>query len=104
MQFHLFSFVIHILNFFSQLPVHIKLTPPKESLVSEAAIRKRKGKSKEGENDIDMIDIQEGSASKNALATLDIFAGCGGLSEGLQKAGNYFWLFNSSYLCPLKLF
>ncbi|KAI3770449.1 hypothetical protein L6452_01583 [Arctium lappa] len=70
-----------------QIPVHIKLTPPKESLVSDAAIRKRKGKSKEGENDIDMIDNQESSASKNCLSTLDIFAGCGGLSEGLQKAG-----------------
>lgn len=57
-------------------------------MVNEAAIRKRKGKSKEGENDIEMTDNQESSGLKNSLATLDIFAGCGGLSEGLQKAGN----------------
>ncbi|KAI3695093.1 hypothetical protein L1987_78081 [Smallanthus sonchifolius] len=71
----------------NQLPVNIKLSPPKENFVNEAAIRKRKGKSKEGEDDIDMTDNQKSSASKNRLATLDIFAGCGGLSEGLQKAG-----------------
>nr|XP_043622522.1 DNA (cytosine-5)-methyltransferase 1B-like isoform X2 [Erigeron canadensis] len=70
-----------------QLPVHIKLSPPKEKLINDAAIRKNKGKSKEGEDDMDMIDNQETSASKIYLATLDIFAGCGGLSEGLQKAG-----------------
>ena len=27
---------------------------------------------------------------ENSLATLDIFAGCGGLSEGLQLSGNVF--------------
>ncbi|KAF5803309.1 putative DNA (cytosine-5-)-methyltransferase [Helianthus annuus] len=70
-----------------QLPVNIKLSPPKENFVNEAAIRKRKGKSKEGESDIDMATNQSSSASQNRLATLDIFAGCGGLSEGLQKAG-----------------
>lgn len=70
-----------------QLPANIKLSPPKKNLVNEAAIRKKKGKSKEGENDIDMTDNHETSTSKNRLATLDIFAGCGGLSEGLQKAG-----------------
>lgn len=84
-------FVIYsniILNFFPQLPANIKLSPPKENLVNDAAIRKKKGKSKEGENDSDMADKKESSASLNRLATLDIFAGCGGLSEGLQKAGN----------------
>ncbi|PWA40704.1 DNA cytosine-5-methyltransferase [Artemisia annua] len=70
-----------------QLPANIKLSPPKENLVNDAAIRKKKGKSKEGENDSDMADNKESSASLNRLATLDIFAGCGGLSEGLQKAG-----------------
>ncbi|XP_071699041.1 DNA (cytosine-5)-methyltransferase 1B-like [Rutidosis leptorrhynchoides] len=70
-----------------QLPVNIKLSPPKESMVNEAAIRKRKGKSKEGEQDIEMTDNQKNSGLKNRLVTLDIFAGCGGLSEGLQKAG-----------------
>ncbi|KAL7593148.1 hypothetical protein Lser_V15G34056 [Lactuca serriola] len=71
-----------------QLPVNIKLSPPKETTANEAAIRKRKGKSKEGENDdVEMSETKEGFASKNILATLDIFAGCGGLSEGLTKAG-----------------
>ncbi|KAL8255048.1 hypothetical protein R6Q59_033269 [Mikania micrantha] len=70
-----------------QLPVNIKLSPLKENFVNEAALRKRKGKSKEGESNIDMNDNQQSSASNNRLATLDIFAGCGGLSEGLQKAG-----------------
>ncbi|KAI7755349.1 hypothetical protein M8C21_026116, partial [Ambrosia artemisiifolia] len=70
-----------------QLPVNVKLSPPKENFVNEAAIRKRKGKSKEGESDVDMADNQQSSASRNRLATLDIFAGCGGLSGGLQKAG-----------------
>ncbi|XP_076952096.1 DNA (cytosine-5)-methyltransferase 1B-like [Bidens hawaiensis] len=70
-----------------QLPANIKLSPLKENFVNEAAIRKRKGKGKEGESDIDMTDSLQASAPKNRLATLDIFAGCGGLSEGLQKAG-----------------
>ncbi|KQK12690.1 DNA (cytosine-5)-methyltransferase 1A [Brachypodium distachyon] len=32
-------------------------------------------------------DKQKAAASENSLATLDIFAGCGGLSEGLQLSG-----------------
>lgn len=43
---------------------------------------KKKGKCKEGENDLDVDKLKE-----NRLATLDIFAGCGGLSEGLQQSG-----------------
>jgi DNA (cytosine-5)-methyltransferase 1 len=40
-------------------------------------------------------DKQAGSGKdivipENSLATLDIFAGCGGLSEGLQLSGNVF--------------
>ncbi|XP_076903483.1 DNA (cytosine-5)-methyltransferase 1B-like [Bidens hawaiensis] len=69
-----------------QLPINIKLSSPKENMVNEAAVRKRKGKSKEGESDIEMTDIKS-AAVINRLSTLDIFAGCGGLSEGLQKAG-----------------
>lgn len=71
-----------------QIPVNIKLSPPKETAANEAAIRKRKGKSKEGENeDNNITENKEGFSSKNILSTLDIFAGCGGLSEGLTKAG-----------------
>lgn len=61
-----------------QLPGHIELSSMKERVVDDSAYRKRKGKYKEEENDFD---------DKNRLATLDIFAGCGGLSEGLQQAG-----------------
>lgn len=38
-----------------------------------------------------------GEAAKNPLATLDIFAGCGGLSAGLKESGN------SSLLLHLNL-
>lgn len=45
-----------------------------------------------------MTETKEGFTSKNILATLDIFAGCGGLSEGLTKAGSFFFhSFNLSF-------
>lgn len=47
-----------------------------------SSIRKNKGKSKEGEDDFDSE-----KSKLNCLATMDIFAGCGGLSEGLQQSG-----------------
>ena len=53
---------------------------------NDAASRKKKGKSKEGENDLE-IEKQREASQQNCLTTLDIFAGCGGLSEGLQQAG-----------------
>lgn len=56
---------------------------------TDAASRKRKGKCKEGETDLEMEKQKEASQGNN-LATLDIFAGCGGLSEGLQRSGNFF--------------
>ena len=56
--------------------------------MDDAEIRKKKGKCKEGEN---CFDDKMDASSTNRLATLDIFAGCGGLSEGLQKSGR---------LCP----
>ncbi|GMP39554.1 hypothetical protein CsSME_00010344 [Camellia sinensis var. sinensis] len=64
-----------------QLPAHIKLTPSKERVVDDATIRKKKGKCKEGGSG---FDEQKDASSSNRLATLDIFAGCGGLSEGVS--------------------
>lgn len=68
-----------------QLPSHIKLKYS-VGLDTDAASRKRKGKSKEGETDLESEKQRETSQGNN-LATLDIFAGCGGLSEGLQRSG-----------------
>ena len=63
----------------------------KEREVDDSAYRKTKGKYKEEENNFYDTDIKTYTYHKNRLATLDIFAGCGGLSEGLQQAGNLFW-------------
>lgn len=51
------------------------------------ASRKKKGKCKEGEDNVG-YDKQSEASQENCLATLDIFAGCGGLSEGLRQSGN----------------
>ncbi|GFY94672.1 methyltransferase 1 [Actinidia rufa] len=64
---------------YGQLPAQIRLTAPKVSVVDNATNRKKKGKFKEGENS---FHEQKDDSSTNRLATLDIFAGCGGLSEG----------------------
>ena len=58
----------------------------KAKLIDESMARKRKGKGKEGEYD-DTVKHKDESL-KSRLTTLDIFAGCGGLSEGLEKSGN----------------
>lgn len=70
-----------------QLSAHVKLRYSARKEVDDAAIRKRKGKAKEGENDLE-VQRQVNASHENRLATLDIFAGCGGLSEGLQLSGN----------------
>lgn len=70
--------------FHGQLPAHVKLSPSKRKVADDAMNRKKKGKCIEGE---DGIDEKKEASSSNRLATLDIFAGCGGLSEGLQKSG-----------------
>ncbi|CAN4101552.1 unnamed protein product [Withania somnifera] len=66
-----------------KLPVQIKLKYSKVKL-DDATSRKRKGKGKEGEDEVGELNE---SSPRNCLATLDIFAGCGGLSEGLQHSG-----------------
>ncbi|KAJ7970086.1 DNA (cytosine-5)-methyltransferase [Quillaja saponaria] len=68
-----------------QFPFHNKIRYSTINLNGNAASRMKKGKGKEGEenSEPDKQEIDEG----NRLATLDIFAGCGGLSEGLQHSG-----------------
>lgn len=56
-------------------------------MADSAAYRKKKGKTKQGELD-DNIGKETVDLHKR-LSTLDIFAGCGGLSEGLQRAGKF---------------
>ncbi|CAA2934361.1 DNA (cytosine-5)-methyltransferase 1B-like [Olea europaea subsp. europaea] len=68
------------------LPSHIKLLYSSGKLNDDAMSRKRKGKGKEGENDLEEGKLKE-APQENSLATLDIFAGCGGLSEGLKQSG-----------------
>ncbi|WVZ14483.1 hypothetical protein V8G54_012049 [Vigna mungo] len=68
-----------------KLPAHIKV---KYSIgqTSDAAARKRKEKCKDGYDESD--SSKEGKTlNEKRLATLDIFAGCGGLSEGLGQSG-----------------
>ncbi|KAK9292062.1 hypothetical protein L1049_020016 [Liquidambar formosana] len=69
-----------------QLPAHIKLKYSTGKVVDVAATRKKKGKCKEGEDDLE-VEKQSDASQEHRLATLDIFAGCGGLSEGLQQSG-----------------
>lgn len=74
-----------------QLPGHIKLKYSSGKLEDDDALRKKKGKSSEGENNSEVKTRHEASQGKS-LATLDIFAGCGGLSEGLQLSGTLCFL------------
>ncbi|CAL9757578.1 unnamed protein product [Musa acuminata subsp. burmannicoides] len=69
-----------------QLPAKTKLT----SLARKAdpyTSRKKKGKEKCEDNQQNFSDKRKDEPCENRLATLDIFAGCGGLSEGLQQSG-----------------
>lgn len=68
------------------MPAHIKVRYSSGD-TGEAAARKKKGKCKEGEGSLEN-DEERKTLSENRLATLDIFAGCGGLSEGLHESGN----------------
>ncbi|KAG2308102.1 hypothetical protein Bca4012_082856 [Brassica carinata] len=68
-----------------QLPLNIK---PKFSTIKEddALLRKKKGKGVESETGSGIVKPDE-VPKEMRLATLDIFAGCGGLSHGLEQAG-----------------
>ncbi|KAL6501336.1 Class I-like SAM-binding methyltransferase superfamily [Orobanche hederae] len=70
-----------------QLPSNIKIRYSTEQLNNDSTTsRKNKGKCKEGEIDSEFPKLKEASQGSR-LTTLDIFAGCGGLSEGLEQAG-----------------
>ncbi|KAJ0233375.1 DNA (cytosine-5)-methyltransferase 1 [Hirschfeldia incana] len=66
-----------------QLPATIK---PKYTTLKDDALRKKKGKGLESEADSVTVKPEE-VPKETRLATLDIFAGCGGLSQGLEQAG-----------------
>ncbi|KAK2367307.1 DNA (cytosine-5)-methyltransferase [Trifolium repens] len=68
-----------------KLPAHIKVKYS-SGHTADAAARKKKGKCKEGDN-ISEPDLERKTSNEKRLATLDIFAGCGGLSEGLHQSG-----------------
>ncbi|XP_039683076.1 DNA (cytosine-5)-methyltransferase 1 [Medicago truncatula] len=68
-----------------KLPAHIKVKYS-TGHTADAAARKKKGKCKEGDN-ISEPDPERKTSNEKRLATLDIFAGCGGLSEGLHQSG-----------------
>ncbi|XP_010274981.1 PREDICTED: DNA (cytosine-5)-methyltransferase 1A-like isoform X2 [Nelumbo nucifera] len=70
-----------------QLPANVRIEYSKSKSADDAASRKRKGKAKEGESCFNTVDNQQDASPENRLATLDIFAGCGGLSEGLEQSG-----------------
>ena len=55
---------------------------------NDIAHQKKNGKSKQEENELE-VEKQREAAQENRLTTLDIFAGCGGLSEGLHQSGIY---------------
>ncbi|KAK3124625.1 hypothetical protein QOZ80_7BG0589580 [Eleusine coracana subsp. coracana] len=67
-----------------QLPSNVKFM----SMLQKAtgALKKNKGKQICDSDQVDSSKWLE-VPKENRLATLDIFAGCGGLSEGLQQAG-----------------
>ncbi|KAL3524578.1 hypothetical protein ACH5RR_012950 [Cinchona calisaya] len=70
-----------------QMPSQIKLIySSRNHSDDDDARRKKKGKCKEGENDLGVEKLNL-TSEENYLTTLDIFAGCGGLSEGLQQSG-----------------
>nr|KYP42268.1 DNA (cytosine-5)-methyltransferase 1B [Cajanus cajan] len=68
-----------------KLPAHIKVKYS-SGQTSDAAARKRKGKCKEGDG-VPESDKEGKTLTEKRLATLDIFAGCGGLSQGLHQSG-----------------
>ncbi|EEC81621.1 hypothetical protein OsI_25142 [Oryza sativa Indica Group] len=67
-----------------QLPPNVKLMSVQQK--ATGALKKNKGKQICESDQVDSDKCTKVS-KENRLATLDIFAGCGGLSQGLQQAG-----------------
>lgn len=59
------------------------------TIKDDTLLRKKKGKGVESETVSEIVKPDE-PPKEIRLATLDIFAGCGGLSQGLKKAGMYY--------------
>lgn len=70
--------------YMDQLPPNVKLMSVQQK--ATGALKKNKGKQICESDQVDSDKCTKVS-KENRLATLDIFAGCGGLSEGLQQAG-----------------
>ena len=69
----------------NQLPTNVKLVT-----LTRKAPASKKNKGKQICDDEQVGSEKDTVMPENCLATLDIFAGCGGLSEGLQLSGNVF--------------
>lgn len=68
---------------------------------NEIAYQKKKGKGKQEETELE-VEKQQEESQENCLATLDIFAGCGGLSEGLHQSGTVYLSVYFINLCVLS--
>ncbi|KAL2621227.1 hypothetical protein R1flu_001432 [Riccia fluitans] len=68
------------------LPATIRLGSPSQTDLASSRTARAKDK---GKAVVDEENIEQSNSSTNsaALSTLDIFAGCGGLSEGLHQSG-----------------
>ncbi|CAE6197703.1 unnamed protein product [Arabidopsis arenosa] len=72
-------------GYLKQLPSNTKLKF--STIKDDKLLREKKGKGVESETNSVMIVKPDEVPKDMRLATLDIFAGCGGLSYGLEKAG-----------------
>lgn len=73
-----------------QLPANIKLGSS-DKKVDTTSLRTTRAKGKGKARVDDEVQEQQNLEEEKSppLATLDIFAGCGGLSEGLHQSGTY---------------
>jgi len=61
------------------------------TIKDETLLREKKGKGVETGTSSGILMKPDEVPKEMRLATLDIFAGCGGLSHGLEKAGMYLY-------------